>query len=102
MNYVCIITVNTVQKDSIDTKTETEEYISPCTYIRECAKELEIHLKPEEILPGISCNLSERILLQAIMCLAEELIRTAFAHKIVRNKGRSVKNKITYKLVTCK
>ncbi|GLV34047.1 D12 [Carabus blaptoides fortunei] len=55
----CVIDVEYIDNeikginDDIETTMEIKEYMSPCTYIRECAKQLEIHLKPEEILPDI-------------------------------------------------
>lgn len=68
---------------------ETVIKLNPlCTYIKQCAKEIDITLEDEEIIPNVLHNTAERIILKSVMCLAEELIRTAWANKVISNKGR--------------
>ncbi|XP_018327346.1 YEATS domain-containing protein 2 isoform X2 [Agrilus planipennis] len=67
----------------IDSKIDSE-----CSYIRQCAFDVGIVLKPEELIPGLLFNSSERVILQAVICLAENLIRKARACRVFERNYR--------------
>lgn len=48
-----------------------------CSFVRQMVLDAGIILKPQEIIPGVIFNGAERMLLQALLCLAEDLIRKA-------------------------
>lgn len=48
-----------------------------CTFVREAARDCGIVLKPEEIVDGVMMNAAERMILEAMKCFADNLIRRA-------------------------
>lgn len=49
----------------------------PCSYIKQIASRHGVNLKLEEISPGVLFNSAERVMLQACMSLAENIVRIA-------------------------
>lgn len=78
-----------VKKELTTSETDDKLKLS-CLYMKQCAAQIDISLKDEEIVPGILHNSSERVLLQSVMCLAEELIRTAWANKVIKQRGKDL------------
>lgn len=61
---------------------------SACSYVKQTVLDVGIILKPEEIVPGVVYNAAERILLQASLCLAEDVIRRARAYLVLQGNFR--------------
>ncbi|KAJ8918915.1 hypothetical protein NQ315_016817 [Exocentrus adspersus] len=53
-----------------------------CMFVKEVAFESGIVLKPEEIVEGVTWNGAERMILEAVRCLAGNLIRRASHHLV--------------------
>jgi hypothetical protein len=53
-----------------------------CSYVRQSALDCGIILKPEEIDEGVRVNGAELMILEAVKCLAENLIRRAKNHRV--------------------
>ncbi|EEZ97471.1 YEATS domain-containing protein 2 [Tribolium castaneum] len=68
-----------------------------CSFIRQTALDCGIILKPEEIVEGVKFNGAEMMILEAVKCLAENLIRRGKNHrvctKISSNSSTSVINR---------
>lgn len=58
------------------------------SYIKQAVLDVGIILKPEEIVPGVLFNAAERTLLQAVLCLAEDLIRRSRSNLVRRGNFR--------------
>ncbi|KAB0789989.1 hypothetical protein PPYR_15735 [Photinus pyralis] len=56
-----------------------------CSYIKQVALEDGIILRPQEIIPGVIFNEVERMIVKALMCLAEEIIRSARANLVYKD-----------------
>lgn len=67
------------------------EYNMACSYVKDAALDVGIILKSEELIPGVLFNATERVLLQAGLCLAEDLIRKAQSNRIIEGKFEWVK-----------
>lgn len=57
-----------------------------CSYIKEKALDCGIVLKQEEIIEGVILNGAERMMLEAVRCLAEGLIRRAHHYAVCSGK----------------
>ncbi|XP_030746940.1 YEATS domain-containing protein 2-like [Sitophilus oryzae] len=64
---------NTVRKSYVDGSNKS--LAQECAYVKETALDVGIILKSEELVPGVLTNASERVLLEAVKCFAENLIR---------------------------
>lgn len=59
-----------------------------CTFMKEAALDCGIILKPEEIAEGVVWNGAERMILEAVRCLANHLIRRGRHHTICQEPER--------------
>ncbi|KAF7282460.1 hypothetical protein GWI33_002636 [Rhynchophorus ferrugineus] len=62
-----------IQRHGVDASDKT--VAQECIYIKEVALDVGVLLKPEEIVKGVTFNASERVILEAVKCFAENLIR---------------------------
>ncbi|XP_069692593.1 uncharacterized protein D12 isoform X2 [Periplaneta americana] len=59
-----------------------------CTFVREVAREIGFKLTPQEIVPGVLFCAAERVLLEAVRSLADDLLRRALCMAWKRNSER--------------
>ncbi|XP_019875254.2 YEATS domain-containing protein 2 [Aethina tumida] len=72
-----------VEMKSAHTQDISDETLRlPCSFVRQTALESGVVLKSEEILPNVYINGAERMILAAVKCLAENLMRRASCHLI--------------------
>lgn len=58
---------------------------SKYSFIRQTALDVGVILKYEEVIPGVVINGAERILLVAVKCLMENIIRDTHSNKTLEN-----------------
>ncbi|CAH1173603.1 unnamed protein product [Phaedon cochleariae] len=63
-----------------------------CTFVKESALDCGIVLKPEELVEGVVVNGAERMILEAVKCFAESLVRRANHHAVCAAKESSENN----------
>ncbi|VEN45947.1 unnamed protein product [Callosobruchus maculatus] len=61
---------------------------SQCVFIKETALDMGVVLKPEEIVEGVTLNAAERVILVAVKCFAENLIRRAHHHLVCQTTNK--------------
>nr|CAH7732703.1 unnamed protein product [Callosobruchus chinensis] len=61
---------------------------SQCVFIKEAALDMGVVLKPEEIVEGVTMNAAERVILVAVKCFAENLIRRAHHHLVCQTTNK--------------
>lgn len=59
-----------------------------CSFVKEAALDCGVLLRPEEITEGVTWNGAERMILEAVRCLADELIRRGRFHVVRQEKER--------------
>lgn len=64
------------------------ELDAQCLFVREAAREVGFKFLPQEIMPGVVFCAAERILLEAIRSLADDLLRRALCMAWKRNNNR--------------
>lgn len=67
----------------------SDPHLKPqCSYIKEIALDSGIMLKPEEILENVMFNGAERMILEAVKCFADGLIRRAHHYAVCSGSYR--------------
>lgn len=85
--------ISNLKSDNIDISDPS--FKPHCSYIKEVALDAGVVLKPEEILEGVMFNGTERMILEAVKCFAEGLIRRAHHYAVCSGNYRWEKNRIT-------
>ncbi|CAH2002792.1 unnamed protein product [Acanthoscelides obtectus] len=67
----------TIDLDQSDTILKNQ-----CVFVKEAALDVGVVLKPEQIVEGVTMNAAERVMLEAVKCFAENLIRRAHHHLV--------------------
>lgn len=77
MILLSFIFLDSYDSNSIDTCVDISDkkFSLECAYVKEAALDVGVILKPEVLVNGVSMNASERIILEAVKCFAENLIR---------------------------
>lgn len=73
-----------VELNSINTCIDLSDkrLTAECSFVKEAAFDVGVILKPEVLIEGVSVNASERIMLEAVKCFAENLIRRSRNHLV--------------------
>ncbi|KAF5298959.1 hypothetical protein FQR65_LT09508 [Abscondita terminalis] len=85
---------NNVNTPSHKIKLIDQKAEGACSFIRQVVLDAGVILKPQEIIPGVIFNGAERMLLQALLCLAEDLIRKARTNLVCKGNFEEEKSVI--------
>lgn len=86
IGFLVVHSISNLKNDIVDIS--DARFKSHCSYIKETALDAGIVLKPEEIVEGVLFNGAERIILEAVKCFAEGLIRRAHHYAVCSENYR--------------
>ncbi|KAL1509019.1 hypothetical protein ABEB36_003825 [Hypothenemus hampei] len=91
--------INHLELDSTDNclNINDQKFAQECAFIKETALDCGVILKPEKLVPGVTMNTSERIILEAVKCFAENLIRRSRNRFLCQRNSNNQDDTITCK-----